>query len=174
MTLAQDLKRKAMEVGFVSSGISNPDMLRGLPYGWISNVANLRSPEEELSTVKSVILMSYYAWDKALDLRVDSTYFKSREMYTPTVPLESYQLYYEVVKNKGWKIVDFLRKKGFESILSLAIPLKTAAVRCGLGCQGKSTLLVTPNYGPRVRLVSVLTAAKVDIDEPYKEDLCRD
>ena len=78
------------------------------------------------------------------------------------------------MKNKAWMIVDHLRKKGFESLLSLAIPLKTAAVRCGLGCQGKNTLLITPNHGPRVRLVSVLTEAELDIDEPYKEDLCKD
>ncbi|MGD8506583.1 MAG: 4Fe-4S double cluster binding domain-containing protein [Candidatus Bathyarchaeota archaeon] len=174
MTLAKDLKQKAKEVGFVSSGISNPNMLRGLPHGWIGTVTNLRSPEEELPNVKSVVLMSYYAWDKALNLQVDSVYLKGREMYTPKVPLENYQLYYEIMRNKAWKIVDYLRKKGFESLLSLAIPLKTAAVRCGLGCQGKSTLLVTPNYGPRVRLISVLTTAELDADEPYKEDLCKD
>ena len=173
MVLAQDLKRKAMEVGFVSSGISNPDMLRGLPHGWVSTVCNLRSPEEELPTAKSVMLLSYYAWDKAFNLQVDSTYFQHRETYAPKVPLESYQLYYEIMKNKAWMVVDYLRKKGFESLLSLSIPLKTAAVRCGLGCQGKSTLLVTPNYGPRVRLISVLTSAELDVDEPYREDLCR-
>ena len=69
-------------------------------------------------------------------------------------------------------IVDHLTRKGYESLMSLSIPLKTAAVRCGLGCQGKNTLLITPTYGPRVRLISVLTTAELDIDEPSKEDLC--
>ena len=87
MTLTQDLKRKAMEIGFVSSGISNPDMLRGLPHGWVSTVCNLRSPEEELSTAKSVMLLGYYAWDKAVNLQVDSAYLQHREMYAPKVPL---------------------------------------------------------------------------------------
>jgi epoxyqueuosine reductase len=86
--------------------------------------------------------------------------------------LEWYQLYYEVLKNKAWVIVDYLTKKGYAARLSLAIPLKTAAVRCGLGCQGKNTLLITPNYGPRIRLISVLTTAELDVDEPYKDDLC--
>lgn len=172
MTLAQDLKRKAIKVGFISSGIANPETLRGLPHGWVSTVSNLRSPEEELSTVKSVMLMSYYAWDRSFNLTVDSTYLRGRNMYAPEVPLESYQLYYEILKNKAWKIVDYLTKKGYESRLSLTIPLKTAAVRCGLGCQGKNTLLITPNHGPRTRLISVLTTAKLDADEPYKDDLC--
>ena len=172
MTLTEDLKQKAVEAGFVSIGISNPNMLHGLPHGWISTVCNLRSPEEELPTVRSVILMSYYAWDKSFNLTVDSTYLRGRDMYAPKVPLESHMLYYGVLKNKAWVIVDYLTKKGYESLLSVTIPLKTAAVRCGLGCQGKNTLLITPNHGPRIRLISVLTTAELDIDEPYKEDLC--
>lgn len=36
-------------------------------------------------------------------------------------------------------------------------PHKTAAVRAGLGWIGKSALFVSPEYGPRVRLATVLT-----------------
>jgi epoxyqueuosine reductase len=174
MTLTEDLKKQAIEAGFVSVGISNPNMLRGLPHGWVSTVINLRSPEEELSTVKSVMLMSYYAWDKSFNLAADSSYVLDRDTHKPKVPLERYQLYYEVLKNKAWMIVDYLAKKGHKSRLSLAIPLKTAAVRSGLGCQGKNTLLITPDHGPRIRLISVLTTAELDADEPYKDDLCGD
>lgn len=174
MTLTQDLKQKAIEVGFISVGVSNPDVLRSLPHGVIGGVYNLRSPEEELPTVKSVILMVFNVWDKAFDLQVDSTNLRGYGMHTPRERVEHYQLYYEVIKNKAWMITDHLRKKGFESLPSLAIPLKTSAVKCGLGCQGKNTLLITPSHGPRVRLISVLTTAELDIDEPYKEDLCGD
>jgi epoxyqueuosine reductase len=83
-------------------------------------------------------------------------------------------LYYEVLKNKAWMIVDFLNRRGFESKWTLSVPLKTSAVKCGLGCQGKNTLLITPKYGPRVRLIAVLTTAELDADEPFKEDFCRD
>lgn len=38
-------------------------------------------------------------------------------------------------------------------------PHKAAAVRGGLGWIGRSTLLVTPEYGPRVRIATVLTNA---------------
>jgi len=174
MTLAQDVKQKAIEVGFVSVGISNPDMLRDLPYGWVGKISNLRSPEEELPTVKSVILMGFNAWDNAFNLAVDSPNWQGYGMHMPNEPLEHYQFYYEIMKNKAWIVVDYLKRRGFESLFSLGIPLKTAAVKCGLGCQGKSTLLITPSYGPTVRLISVLTRAELDIDEPYKEDLCGD
>jgi len=33
---------------------------------------------------------------------------------------------------------------------------------------------VTPEFGPRVRLVSVLTTAELDSDEPFREDLCKE
>jgi epoxyqueuosine reductase len=174
MALTQDLKLKVMQVGFVSVGISNPSQLRGLPYGWVGKVSNLRSPEELLPTVKSVILMGFNAWDRAFNLAVDSPDWKGYGMHTPDQLLERYQFYYEIMENKAWRIVDYLGKRGFESLPSFGIPLKTAAVKCGLGCQGKNTLLVTPGYGPRVRLISVLTTAELDIDEPYKEDLCGD
>jgi epoxyqueuosine reductase QueG len=172
MTLTDEMKRKAMEVGFVAVGVSSPKRLRGLPHGWISTVVNLRSPEEELPTVESVMLLGYYAWDKAFNLQVDSTHLPDRGNSATQVPSENYQLYYEVLKNKAWMIVDELTAKGFASRLSLTIPLKTAALRCGLGCQGKNTLLITPSHGPRIRLIAVLTAAELDVDEPFEEDLC--
>ena len=172
MTLTENIKKLAMKAGFVSIGISSPKMLHDMPHGWVDNVINLRSPEEELPNVKSVILMTHYAWDKSFNLSVDSTYLNDCNKFTPRVPLERYQLYYEILKNKAWRIVEYLVKKGHEALISLDIPLKTLAVRCGLGSQGKNTLLIAPNYGPRIRLISVLTTAKLEGDEPFKDDLC--
>jgi len=174
MTLTEDLKKLAIKAGFASVGIATPQMLQGLPHGWVSTVISLQTPEEALSTVKSVILLSYYAWDKSFNMAVDASYLQSREMHTPHVPKERYQLYYEILKNKAWAIVEYLTKKGYDSRLSLSIPLKTAAVRCGLGSQGNNTLLITPNHGPRIRLIAVLTTAELEIDEPFQDDLCGD
>jgi len=174
MTLTENIKKLAMEAGFVSIGIASPRTLRDLPHGWVDKIIDLRSPEEELPKVKSVILMTHYAWDKSFNIAVDSTYLYDRNKFTSRVPLERYQLYYEVLKNKAHIIVEFLLGKGYEAVLSLNIPLKTSAVRCGLGIQGKNTLLITPNYGPRIRIVSVLTTAKLTVDEPFKGDLCSD
>jgi len=174
MTLTQDVKQKAIDVGFVSVGISNPSMLRGLPYGWVGKITKLRSVEEEFPSAKSVILLGFHAWDKAFNLAVSAPSWLGYGMHDPSEQFEWYQLYYEIVKNMAWEIINFLGKRGFESILSLNIPLKPAAVIAGLGCQGKNTLLVTPEFGPRVRLVSVLTSAELDSDEPFREDLCKE
>jgi len=175
VSLTEDLKQKAFEVGFASVGITRPDMLRGLPHGKVWNIYELHSPEEELPNVKSVVLLGYYVWDRAFNIQVDTSSLHKAETGSDltTQRPESYQLYYEVLKNKAWMIVDYLSRRGFESKQTLSIPLKTSAVKCGLGCQGKNTLLITPKYGPRVRLISVLTTVELDVDEPFKEDFCR-
>lgn len=73
-------------------------------------------------------------------------------------------------KTKHGELSTISEKEDLNPLPSFDIPLKAAAVKCGLGYQGKSTLLVTPHHGPRVGLISVLTTAELDIDEPYKED----
>ena len=60
-----------------------------------------------------------------------------------------------------------------------AISHKAVARVAGLGWQGKNLLLITPRFGPRVRLVTVLTSAPLKTDSPItnrcgKCMLCRD
>ena len=56
--------------------------------------------------------------------------------------------------------------------LSALIPHKTVATRAGLGWIGKNALLITPKYGPRVRLASVLTQAPVPASLPVVAGRC--
>jgi len=59
MSLAREVKKKAKEVGFAVVGISNVGLLRDLPYGNIRYIGELTTPEAELPTVKSVIVMGF-------------------------------------------------------------------------------------------------------------------
>ena len=45
---------------------------------------------------------------------------------------------------------------------------KAVAIAAGVGWQGKSLLVVNPDAGPRLRLVTVLTDAELDADTPLK------
>lgn len=54
-----------------------------------------------------------------------------------------------------------------------AISHKAVARMAGLGWQGKNLLLITPQFGSRVRLVTVLTAAPLNADAPV-ENRCGD
>lgn len=60
-----------------------------------------------------------------------------------------------------------------------AVSHKAVARMAGLGWQGKNLLLITPQYGSRVRLVTILTQAPLTADSPIKNrcgtcTMCRD
>jgi epoxyqueuosine reductase QueG len=78
----------------------------------------------------------------------------AREGY-PSVPLGAYQPLL-MREGKYWGIVS----------------LKHAAVRAGLGTMGRNTLLVTEEYGNRLRLGGVLTTAPLPAGQPREESLC--
>jgi epoxyqueuosine reductase len=56
--------------------------------------------------------------------------------------------------------------------LSVAFQHKTAATRAGLGWVGKNALLVTPQFGPRIRLATVLTDMPLPVGEPVNAGEC--
>ena len=58
--------------------------------------------------------------------------------------------------------------------LSASFPHKTAATRAGLGWIGKTALFVSDRFGPRVRLVTVLTDYPLDTGTPCEMSLCGD
>ena len=88
------------------------------------------------------------------------------------------------------KLARFLEKKGFRAVIIPAylpvemnyetfglkgdLNLKHAAVEAGLGSRGKSDLLITKNYGPRVRLFGLITDADLNPTPKDDKDYCRD
>jgi epoxyqueuosine reductase len=54
------------------------------------------------------------------------------------------------------------------------LPQKTLATLAGLGWIGKSTLLVTPRFGPRIRLGTLLTDMPLVMDNPIIQSRCGD
>ena len=56
--------------------------------------------------------------------------------------------------------------------LSVAFQHKTAATRAGLGWVGKNALLITPRFGPRVRLATVLTDMPLAVGESITVGRC--
>jgi epoxyqueuosine reductase len=102
-----------------------------------------------------------------------------------------YQTVNRILDEIAFRVASFLQTEG-----SLSIPIpasqvldrenwcgaishKAVARMAGLGWIGKNLLLITPQYGSRVRLVTVLTDAHLDVDNPLKNQcgncmLCRD
>ncbi|MHA2220863.1 MAG: epoxyqueuosine reductase [Candidatus Thorarchaeota archaeon] len=164
--LTKIVKQKAIDAGFVSVGVASLDRLEDLHHGWVGEVRELYRPEAELANTKSVIVLAFNTWDHAYSLMIDSPKQDSRFAHN--------SLGYEVMKTRAWTIVDFLQREGFEAKWSVGIHLKRAAILSGMGAQGKNSLLITPNYGPRVFLIAVLTSAELYPDSPFEGDLCKD
>lgn len=61
-----------------------------------------------------------------------------------------------------------LETKGFAGEVSLRHVAKAA----GLGVLGKNNLLLTTEFGPRVRIGAVVTTAELQADEPSSKDFC--
>lgn len=67
---------------------------------------------------------------------------------------------------------DIKRTEKYEKELKSDFSHKTGATRSGLGWIGKTALLVSKRFGPRLRLVSVLTDYELDVGQPIEESFC--
>ena len=74
-------------------------------------------------------------------------------------------LNYHAIPIPASQIID---KEKLEGLISH----KMVATRAGMGWIGKSALLITPQYGPRVRLVSILTDAPLEISQQINSSEC--
>jgi O-acetylhomoserine (thiol)-lyase len=64
-------------------------------------------------------------------------------------------------------------EENFNSILTAPwFSYVLAAAKAGLGEIGLNHLLITPRYGPRMRLMAVITNADLVADEPLNDGLC--
>ncbi|MBU2559344.1 4Fe-4S binding protein [archaeon] len=84
----------------------------------------------------------------------------------------------EMLEGLTRQIKMYLTTKGHfaEEVSSIeeGIDIKRLATSASLGAIGKSTLVITPEFGPRARFSVILTDAVIDVDEPREFDFCKD
>jgi epoxyqueuosine reductase QueG len=99
-------------------------------------------------------------------------------------PTPLYAHHYEtanrLLDEMAFRLSRWIQDQGFKALpipasqildwpsLSGHLSHKAVARMAGLGWQGKSLLLVTPQYGPRLRLVTLLTDAPLKADGPME------
>jgi len=131
-------------------------------------------PGDLLKGAKSVIVLAVRLLDSSLE----------------RAPSREYSINYSVVNREldriAYLVARFIEDKGFRAIQIPASPPydlrkmmgdlshRHAAHLAGLGVFGKSNLLLTPQFGPRIRLVSVITDAALVPDKQLDTDLCGD
>lgn len=152
-------------------GIAPAEKLMEAPSG--------RRPTDLLPTAQAVIVLAMRQFDyPRLDFLADDI---------PAGVLE-YSANFHALNTQldvlAYKIGRFLWDNGFcgipvaaagpynEKKLFGAISHKHAAVEAGLGHFGINNLIITQEYGPRVRLVSIVTDAPLNADRPQPVNLC--
>jgi len=66
-----------------------------------------------------------------------------------------------------------MRQTSYLDFLCL-LSLRHAAVAAGIGGFGKNQLLLSPEFGPRIRLTAILTDKVIDFDPPFNKRICTD
>ena len=163
--LTVDLKKYALNEGADLFGVASADKLNHMaPSG--------HRPCDFLPKAKSVVVMAVHLIDGVINRLPQSwrefncNYFESTD----------------IVNVLGFRVASFLEKHGHGAypisygsrygIQSEGISDRHTAVEAGLGGVGLNNLLITPQYGPRIRLMVALTEAKLVFDKRYDEKIC--
>jgi epoxyqueuosine reductase len=168
MSLTSEMKKYALddvEVDYV--GVTGVDRLAGAPEG--------HRPADFLPGAKTVVVMAV-----KLGIGAVQTIFRAHEdgmrhtlciygthghMFTPNTHLNF----------AAYRVARFLERKGH---ISAPLPSgpggggapfshRHAMVAAGIGELGRNHIVLTPDYGPRIRAVSVITRAPLEPDPLY-------
>lgn len=133
-------------------------------------------PDQVWPAAKSVISIGIPLWLPIVETAPSNL---GRELYD-TVNL--------LLDQTAYKLAAYLNRNGYPAIsiprdgygdveMLLAKPVAAfshvwAAKYAGLGTIGWNHILLTPQYGPRIRLVSVLSGVELEPDEVISDDFC--
>lgn len=121
----------------------------------------------DFSTGESIPAEFPFKIQRVISLAIESDYsacLTSPSLISCATTGYSYSRMSEIAK----KLATFIRLLGYEAIpcgndTALSIPI---AVQAGLGEVGRNGILITPQFGPRVRLLEVFTDMPLQIDKP--------
>ena len=164
--LTVSIKELACSLGADLIGVAQAESFTEAPEG--------HHPEELLRGARSVIVIAIHLLDASLE----------------SAPNREYSVTYNVVNRElnriAFRVAKFLQDKGYRALQVPASPPydvsrnmgdlshRHAGYIAGLGVFGKNSLLLSTKFGPRIRLVSVITDARLTADKPLDLDLCKD
>jgi epoxyqueuosine reductase len=131
-----------------------------------------RDPELILPNAKSIIIAGIYIGGVTMPEWKNAWYGRTSRLY-----LSGFFL--DVVKPLT-PLAEFLRQEGYQTKIcdgtleeGSILPLKLAAIRAGLGWQGKHSLLISKKFGTFLALGGVITDADLEHNTIEESDRCR-
>ncbi|MFZ0035425.1 MAG: tRNA epoxyqueuosine(34) reductase QueG [Sedimentisphaerales bacterium] len=188
MTSAQNIKQKALQLGFDLVGITDASPLNNEQFkaftNWLDsgyagrmdymqdNLDKRTNPAKLLKNAQSIICLG-------LNYNPPKT---QKQISTPAAPLgivvnyAQYEDYHPFIKKRLRKLTDFISSvagAGFSfkiCVDSAPLAERAFAARAGLGFIGKNHMLINPELGPQLLLGEIVTSLKLQTDEPIKAD----
>jgi len=185
MSLSQEIKRKALELGFDLVGITDASPIDArqveLLAEWLksgcagqmsylhSNFEKRTQPTKLLANAQSIICVGLnYKPPKQKPKPPDATTSIGK-----VANYAQYEDYHPFIKKRLRKLTEFIssatgRGHKFKICVDSA-PLaeRALAVRAGLGFIGKNRMLINPKLGPQIFLGEIITTLKLSTDEPF-------
>jgi epoxyqueuosine reductase len=131
-----------------------------------------KDPKLSLQDAKSIVVAGIYIGGLTLPIWTNPLYGRTSRLY-----LSGYFL--DVIKPLE-SIKSFLIDQGYDALIcdsskneTSILPLKLAAVRAGIGWQGKHTLLISKKFGTFLALGGILTNAHLELNLKEEPNLCR-
>ena len=165
MDLTREVKERVLREEMDAVGLASVERLKGAPEG--------RRPTDILPTANSIIVAAVHVLDSVYDL--------------PYTRYEYTNLFFvlnSMLNTMAFKVSRYLESQGYRSIpIPAAYPRvnkelcgilshRHAAVQAGLGEMALNNMLTTPQFGSRVRLVTIVTEADLEPDQPFEKKLC--
>jgi len=132
-----------------------------------------RDAKLSLPSAKTIIVAGIYIGAVTLPKWVNPSYGRTSRLYLS-------EFFLDVVKPLE-PIVEFLKKEGYQAIVcegskkeGSVLPLKLAAIRAGLGWQGKHSLLISKKFGTFLALGGIITNADLEHNTIEESNRCHD
>jgi epoxyqueuosine reductase QueG len=166
----------------------------GIPLVGFAPVKRWKNPPEELPNTLLPWIPEEF-WPQSIYPEAKTVIVIGLPVSLPIVETAPSIYYHELYKtvnsmldSKAYEIANFLNEKGFSSLylprdgygdikILIDNPFaffshKHAAYLAGLGSFGHNNVLLTPEFGPRIRFTSIFTAAEIKPDPIKIPDIC--
>ena len=188
MSLSQDIKHKATELGFDLFGITNASAIdagqaeifaQWLKSGFAGQMAymhkNLQKrldPGRLFENAQSVIVVGLNYTPSKHKLKRSGPAGPSGRV----ADYAQYEDYHSFIKERLYQITDFIKSLAGADLKfkicvdSVPLAERALAVRAGLGFIGKNHMLINPEFGCRIFLGEIITDLGLPVDKPVAGD----
>lgn len=161
MLVKDEIEDFLHEFGVFKVGVADPEL-------GFSNERSCCHPRHIMKNCNSVIVFAFHV---GLDYYTTLDYCRKGDLESRVL-----NIYRDWV---AFKLVHFLEDMGYEATaphgymdekMKIArLSFKLAAHQAGIGVFGRPSILITPEYGPRVIFRAVLTNASIQADKPMED-----